>query len=225
MAKSNKSDLFSPEIMERVNKYLMIDTEKRKTIKKGNNVIHLDYVGVINNDDIKEIEEILNKAGLELSSYDKSHQITAHVSIEDFTFITFLAIPPSIVTELLIGIGSSAIWDTIKLVAFAIWKKLQQKTYNKTSGGKSIKQYISFGLNIEVNNNTKFNIELKGNLSEDIIKESLDKVIDFLKEQQPKEKPEIEDFVYYNSETKQWIKIDVMEELRKIAIERASKHT
>jgi len=43
--------------------------ERRKTIKKGDNVIHLSYVGVLEDEDLLEIENLLKSANLELSSF------------------------------------------------------------------------------------------------------------------------------------------------------------
>lgn len=190
-----------------------IINERRKTIKKGSNVIHLEYIGEISDFDLNEIEQELGKAKLEFSWYNKSG--IAYANLEDYNFTTFLTIHPEIIAGLL-GVGSSATWDLVKWTVGSIWEKVRGKKKNLLRGGGIIEEKdITFGMQIILDKNTQLNFELKGNVEKDVIIESLDKALDFLKTESRNKEYQIPDFVHYSPVLKKWIKVNVMEELRK----------
>ena len=188
-------------------------TERRKTLKSGDNIVHLQYLGVFEDEDLQEINQILKKAKLDLSSFDKSGIMTN--SLESYTLITYLVIYQPLIIELLKGLGTNATWDIIKETILFTRNKIKGKKFNKITSASVEEKDITFGLKVYLDENTGFNFELKGNISDDIIGQSLDKVFDFLKDEKIKTSYQLPDFVKFSEKENKWIKIDVMEEIRK----------
>jgi len=185
--------------------------ERQKTVKSGNNVVHLEYIGELNEADLSEINEKLKKAGLELSSFNKSGVM--YNNLEEYSLVTFFVLNQPLIIELLKGVGTNVLWDVIKHSLLSLRTKIKRERYNKNTAGTIEQKEIKFGLRVNLDKNTGFNIELDGNVSNDIIEKSLDKVLDFLKEQKPREKYQIPDYVYYSEKEDKWIKLDVMKEI------------
>jgi hypothetical protein len=189
--------------------------EKEKYLKNGPNVIHLEYLGsLFAESDFIEFESKLNGVGLELSRFDKSGVMYA--CLDKFELVTYISIAPPIIIELIKGIGSNATWDVIKYLLFSAWEKVRNKSYTRATTEISEKKEISFGLKVSIDRNTTFNMSLKGDLDESVIQNSLDKVLDFLKEQKPNEKYKLPDYVYFDTASDKWVKVDVLSEIRKM---------
>lgn len=195
--------------------------EKRKSVKIGNNVIHLEYLGEINNSGLKQIKDHLNSVGLELSSFDKSGVMYA--SLEEYSLVTYFILNQPLISEILKGVGTNALWDAIKYSVMIVRSKIKGEKYNKSTSGQTEQKDIKFGLQVNLDKNTGFNIELDGALSDELIENSLDKVLDFLQEQNLRDKYQIQDYVYYSVEDEKWIKKDVLEELSKKAHSKPKK--
>lgn len=199
-------------------KYQAKMDEKEKFLKKGPNVIHLEYLGgMISEEDIKLFENKLSENGLELSRFDKEGVMYA--SFDDFQLATYFIVSQPLLNELLKGIATNSIWDTIKFISITTWNKVKKKNYTVLTSSQSKKKEISFGLNVKLDKNTSFNFKLDGDVNEETIENSLDKVLDFLKEQHVNKSFKHADMVYIDKETGDWIKVDTEKELRK----RASK--
>jgi len=189
--------------------------EKEKFIKKGPNVIHLEYLGgMISEDDITMFENKLSENGLELSRFDKEGVMSA--SLEDYQLAIYFIVSQPLIHEILKGIATNSIWDTIKFISITTWNKVKKNNYTVLSSSQSKKKEISFGLNVKLDKNTSFNFKLDGNVEEEIIENSLDKVLDFLKKQQVNKSFKHADMVYVDKETGEWIKVDTEKELRKL---------
>jgi len=188
--------------------------EKEKFIKKGPNVIHLEYLGgLISESDIAMFEDKLSENGLELSRFDKDGVMYA--SLEDFQLTTYFIVSQPLILELLKGIAANSIWDTIKFLSITTWKKVRNRNYTFLRSTEVKKKEITFGLNVKLNKNTSFNFKLDGDIEEKTIRKSLDKVLDFLKEQQLNENFKHADMIYIDKETGDWIRVDTEKELRK----------
>lgn len=187
--------------------------ERRKSIKTGDNVIHLQYLGVFENEELEDINQILKKAELELSSYNYIG-ITQN-NIESFTLVTFLVINRPLIIELLKGLATNVAWDIIKETIFFARDKIKGKKISKVTSASVEEKDITFGLKVNLDENTSFSFELKGNLSNEVIEHSLDKVLDFLKDQKIKTTYQIPDFVKFSEKDNKWVKIDVMKEIKK----------
>ena len=117
--------------------------ERRKSIKTGDNVIHLQYLGVFENEELEDINQILKKAELELSSYNYSG-ITQN-NIESYTLITFLVINRPLIIELLKGLATNAAWDIIKETILFARDKIKGKKISKvTSASVEEKDITSY---------------------------------------------------------------------------------
>ena len=216
------NELFTPEFQKIMKQQEELIEERRRTIKSGKNVIHLTYVGEFNDSELDEINETIINGGLVFSWYNKSGIVQNDLDL--YQLVTCLTIAHPIIVDILKGVCSNVVWDTIKLSTIKILEKLNVKKYNKISGGKIEERKIKFGIHVHLDKNTGFDFELNGDVSKEEINESLDKILAFLGEQKLKEKRQISDYVYYNPVTKQWVKIDVEKEIHKIFIEKTSKH-
>lgn len=179
----------------------------------GNNVVHLKYIGELNEVDLNELSNQLSTANLELNSFNSSGKVTA--SFDDFNFVTYLALSSPLVIEFIKGIGTNAGWDVIKqAIIFVRNKTLGKKYYRLTSKTQEEKE-ITFGVKVKLDKNTGFDFELKGNLSDEIIQESLDKILDFVKVQKPNDEYQHPVYLKYSKKEHRWIPINVLEEMRK----------
>ena len=98
-----------------------------------------------------------------------------------------------------------------------MWKKVRTQEITKYTSRKSEKHKITFGIKVALDKNTQFNFNLEGDLSEDLILNSLDKTIDFVKSQKTNSEYKHPFFVKFDKENGKWKSIDVEKELRKIA--------
>ena len=185
--------------------------ERSSTLKNGHKVVHLTYVGELDNNDLLEIESDLNKVGLELSSFNKSGIIYNKAEFSEI--ITSFSIAYPLLSEIIVGVSSNIVWETLKNVSMNLWKKVNDKKVENTTKKKK----MAFGIHASLNEHTSFDFELKGDMSEEVVSESLDKILDFLKQQKNHEHYHIPDYAYYDEKKKEWIKINVMEEMRKKA--------
>lgn len=116
-------------------------------------------------------------------------------SLENYTFITFLAINQPLIIELLKGLGTNATWDIIKETIFFTRNKLKGKKIKEITSISVKEKDVTFGLKVHLDENTGFNFELKGNVNDKIIEQSLDKVLDFLKDEKIKPSYQHPDFL------------------------------
>ena len=178
-------------------------------------MIHLEYLGsLFSESDFIEFESKLSGVGLELSRFDKCGVMYA--CLDKFELVTYISIAPPIIIELIKGTGSNATWDVIKYLLFSAWKKVRNKSYTRATNLISEKKEISFGLKVSIDRHTTFNMSLKGDVDESVIQNSLDKVLDFLREQNPDEKCKLPDYVNFDSTSGKWVKIDVVSEIIKM---------
>lgn len=191
--------------------------KKYDTTKNVERVIHLDYIGgTISEEDLSEIQKILSHIDYELSYYDKSGIPKA--SLEDFALQISIILNDPTIKSVLWGVATNMIWDSIKTSLTILRNSLKDKMYTKiTSNGIEIKRNINFGVKIALDKNTKFDFNLKGDLTEEETSESLDKILDFLREVKLNEHNKRTEFMEYESNKKNWKAIDVLSEIRKMA--------
>lgn len=191
---------------------------KMLTVKKGDNVIHLDYFdGLIISSEISEIENLLGDGKLELSRFDKNG--FAYNSIDDFTLQVSLYLNSPIVQNILLGVAGNIVWDSIKKTSIFIWKRIKKRHWNTEEAKK---HKINFGLRVRTADGKSISLNLDSELSEDTLTEALDKSLEVIKElnKTDKQKKSHElyypaDFYVFNKEKKLWLEVDVMEEIRK----------
>lgn len=199
---------------QQLDEYADFMEKKYSTIKHGENVVHLDYFGgLIDDNDIANIEDILSKSNLELSRFDKNG--IPYASVEDFMLQVALFLSDKTCQDVLLGLGTSALWDTIKASTFYIWRTVRSRTINKFSGQTSKPRKINCGIKMSLDKNTKFEFKIDGELSDDVALQSLDKILDFLKTVKPNQTIKRADFVVYDKEKDEWTIVDVNAEIRK----------
>jgi hypothetical protein len=189
--------------------------EREKFVKRGDNVVHLEYYSpLINETDVSEIEAILSKSNLELSRRDRSGVMMA--SVEDFTLQMFIILNDKTTQEILLGLGTSALWDTIKSTTIYVWNKVKGKTINKITSREVTKKNINFGLRIKIDKETQIDFKLDGDVSEELISQSIDKIPDIIKN--IKSGSVILPSIYkvYNKKTKRWNTVNIEKEIKKI---------
>lgn len=196
--------------------YRLRKEEKMKSVKSGENVFHLSYFGgMITAEDLTEYEQKINDIGFVFSSYDQNGDINN--ALDSFTLDVCLVLSQITVQGIITNSINSATWDTIKFVVLKIWKKVRNQEITKLTSRKSEKHKITFGIKVALDKNTQFDFNLDGDLSESLILNSLDKTIDFVKNQKTNYEYKHPYFVEFDKENGKWKSIDVEKELRKIA--------
>jgi hypothetical protein len=202
--------------------YRLKRDEKLKSVKSGENVFHLSYFsGMITPNDLAEYEKTISEIGFKFSSYDQNGDLNA--SLDSFTLDVCFIISQITVQSIITNSVNSATWDTIKFVVLKMWKKVRNQEITKYSSREFKKKKITFGIKVILDKNTQFDFNLKGDLSEDLILNSLDKTIKFVKSQKTNPEYKHPYFVEFDKKSGKWKSIDVEEELRKIALKQIAK--
>jgi hypothetical protein len=189
--------------------------EKRKTVKSGSNVVHVEYFGVIlNNDDLEEFSLELKKNELELSSFDKSG--VAYNNLEDYTNMIYVGLNSELAKNILYAAAGSVVWESIKLITKRIFSKTKNQEINSYSGGGQIrKKEITFGIHIHIDRNTGFKFRLDKKFTTETIDKPLNQAVEFVKTQSPNAVYTHPLFLYYDHKNEKWIPVDMMEDIRK----------
>jgi len=190
--------------------------EKLKSVKKGENVFHLSYFdGIIDADDLVEYDKIISEIGFEFSSYDQNGDM--HNSLDSFILDTYFILSQITITSIITNSINSATWDAIKFLVLKLWKRLRNQEITKYSSKTFKKKKIKFGIKVSLDENTHFDFDLKGDLNDDLILQSLDKMNDFIKNHKKNDKYKHPYFVEYDKRKGKWKSIDVEKEMCKIA--------
>ncbi|MCB0701366.1 MAG: hypothetical protein R2863_04990 [Candidatus Kapaibacterium sp.] len=188
-------------------------SDKYSTVKSGENVLHLDYYeGLLNKEDIENIQTILSSEGFELSSFDKTG--IPYANLEDFTLTVALFINENITQTLISGLVVNAIWDVIKSTTILIWKKTKSKKLNKTTLNSTITTPINMGLKVSIDENTNLDLMLNGDIDKKVIGKTLDDAFELIKKTKKNPTPQSAKFYKANSNG-EWIEIDIQREILK----------
>lgn len=177
------------------------------------NVIYLRHIGELSESDLDEIRNSLQPAAFELKAFNGSGKITA--SLEDYSFISYIALSYPFLIEFAKGIGTNAAWDAVKYAIVLVRRKTIGKKYLKVTSRSQEEKEITLGLKCKMDKNTEFDFELKGDLTDEMAAESLDKILTFLKTQSPNDQYKHPAYLKYSKKKKQWVEVDVMKEIRK----------
>lgn len=194
---------------EQLEKRTIFMEQKFRTVKQGPNVIHFDYFGgLIGETDIQVLEREFSEVSIDLSHFDKNGIPTA--SLNDFTIPIALVLSDKTVQDLLIGLSTNLLWDTIKNSAFFIWKRVQGNLNRSSKRSK-----VNCGIKMSLNKHTRFEFKIGGDIDDETTLKSIDKILDFLKSVKPYEKPAPDLFTVYNENTGKWEVIDIQAEILK----------
>ena len=204
---------------EELNEYAEKMIKKYNTIKRGENVVHLEYYdGLINDNDIANIEESLASVSMELSRFDKNDVFYA--SLEQFMLQIALFLNDKTTQDVLGGVGTNAIWDAIKSVTFYVWSTVRNRSADKHMNSKKM---LNCGIKMSIDKNTKFEFKIDGDLSDETALKAIDKILDFLKTATPNKSIKRADFVTFEQDSECWRIVDVNEEIRKQMIAKIEK--
>jgi hypothetical protein len=199
---------------EELNGFADMMAKKYSTIKKGDNVVHLDYYhGLIDDNDITTIESTLASVNIELSRFDKNG--VPYASLEQFMLQVALFLGDKTTQDVLSGVGTNALWDAIKSVTFHVWRTIQKRAVIKPANSK---RTLNCGIKMTLDSNTKFEFRIDGDFSDETVIKSIDKILEFLKIVTPNQNSKRPDFVTYNQEKECWEVVDVNEEMRKLML-------
>jgi len=203
---------------EKLDQYATMMAAKYSTIKKGPDVIHLEYYGgLIDDKDIVEIEANISTQGLQLSRFDKNG--VPYASIHDFTLQVALFLSDPIVQMILLGVGTNALWDSIKASSLLVWRRLKQRVWHLPENERRLK--INFGLKVRIDADNFFDLKLDGEADEETTLQALDKAFELMKSMKDIQAKSRNKFFIYDKK-KGWIEINVMDEIIKKA-EQSSK--
>ncbi len=136
--------------------------DKEKTIRKGENVLHIDYLGgLLSNDDLIEFEVELKKIGVELSSYDRTG--VQYNSLDELTGVVRQVLSSGVTHDILISVVGSAVWVGLCKVWTLTYKKLKGKQITKFSaGGHSTIKDATMSIVLKLNPTTSIEYNLRG---------------------------------------------------------------
>jgi hypothetical protein len=196
--------------------------KKFSRIKRGDKVVHIRYIGsLLTDEDLKDIEAKLSVVNYELSSFDEAGITKA--SNDNFISEVILYLNDYTLQQtLLSGLLTNAIWDIIKSISFYTWHKIKSKTYLKATSTTVSESKASFSLKTST---LEFKID---NLSEETFGRSLDKILDFLKEESSKVKgtnidPARSKIAVYNQNSNEWEIITLTPEMMKLSNDKIIK--
>lgn len=104
-----------------------LSKERMKSVKKGNNVIHLQYLGGIEQNIIELISDKLKSKNIEFSYFDSSG-FPKNDYIEATNTLIFSYV---FISEYLTGISQNAVWDVIRFVVLKIFNAVKNKKYQQ----------------------------------------------------------------------------------------------
>jgi hypothetical protein len=208
---------FSPGLSEEfIDRQVELKAKNQETVKKGPNVVHLDYFsGIIDEGDINDFEETLTKADLVLSRYDKSGVVYA--SLQEFTLQVAIAFGPNLVSSLV----QSATWDAIKVVTKKSWQLVRSRNLRSVDTNQT--HELNFGLKISFQNNKVTEFHLQSGFSPEVYEKAMDKILEFALKQdhQPVASNGLADFMEFDTTSDDWGKVDVMAKFRERAEEQS----
>lgn len=193
--------------------YLAERKEKGKTLLWGDDIVHLTYLApIIDKETLEILKTELKNVNLRLSSWDDFGVIKA--TFEDYSLQVYLAISNPVTLEILKTIGLNIIWETIKTSTLKIHKKIFRPKDDQIS---NISSNINFGIKLKVDDKVTFEFKLDGNLNDALVLESMDKALDFIKENYGKSTlaNQHQIFSVLDRKNKKWNKIDIMKEVKR----------
>jgi hypothetical protein len=176
--------------------------ERKKTALIGDDVIHLTHNGCFSSADYDEFSNDLAQINLRLSHFNNSG--FAQNSLDDF----MLTVSLSISSPIFQLISNNVIWETVKYLALKLLKKTREKKYYKITQHGAEEKHIKCGIKIKVNEATSIDFELNGNLSDETVLKSIDKITDITKILELNQTPRPPFYTKYDDINERWMIID-----------------
>jgi hypothetical protein len=174
------------------------------------------YEGLIEYSELAKVISLMSSVDLSFKNFDQSPRIQA--SLEDFMLDVYILVNAPLTKDILMGVAGGAAWDAIKASVKIVWCDLIGKKLNKITSQKIEVKLPSFGIKMKLGKDHSMDFHLTSEMSEDIVSDSLDKVLNFMKENINNES-QFSDFntekVIKFSKNGKWKEIDLNEEIQK----------
>ncbi|MDY3528903.1 hypothetical protein PG593_03795 [Riemerella anatipestifer] len=164
--------------------------------------IFLHYLGEINSTDIDFIKEKLKEVNIEFMARNSSG--STQNSLDAYSLDTFYVVAAPFIYDLLKHVGENTVWESLKTIFIFTKNKIKDKKLNRVTSQEITQKQIKFGLRASLDKNTSFNFELSGDLSDELFEKSLDKMLDFLREQTLNEKYEFPAYAKFSEQNEEW---------------------
>lgn len=172
------------------------------------------YRDLVPSDELTTCVKNLQDVGIDLKLHDETGIPKAF--LEHFTNVIYLKIPPELIGEIKTALITSVCYDTLKSTIIFLWKQTKGKKLTKYfSDGDSKEIEATFGINVELNDFTKFDIRLSGDISDEDKGRVIDKAFEFVSNQETNKIPN-SDFLKFNAVRDEWEKVNVVEEIKKL---------
>jgi len=176
------------------------------------------YKDLLDEDVINKYDTDLTKMNIAQYKYDKSDIIMN--SAGDIFNNVSLVINSNLVQAIITSVITSGFYDVLKSYIVWIWNNTKEKYLTKTTCSGAEKEKVTFGLNIDIDQYTKVNVSLEGDVSDELKSKCVDKVFEFIKDVPLKNKPSIDDIARYNWDNEEWYLVDIMEEIKRLKEEK-----
>jgi hypothetical protein len=178
--------------------------------------IHLKYIkGIIPKDDLELLRFQLGEHGIGFKWHDISDEPQA--AVEELLAPIVLYLSSDIFQAYLLGLATSTSYDIIKSTVLRLWQHISGKKYNKITPTKIEEVEASFDLDVNTSGKTRVKFKLKGNISEDLKENCVNKAFQLI---ESKTFPEIRTgyVCLYNVDREQWEIFEEIEFIRKYVI-------
>ncbi|MDV3753428.1 hypothetical protein EH151_10025 [Elizabethkingia anophelis] len=177
------------------------------------NKIMLSHLGNLDENDLQYIRKELENSDIEFKYLSTTGQITN--SVDDFSLHTFYILASPIIGELIKHVGKNIVWESLKLVFAYTKDRVKSQKVNKATPSGVTELPLKFGVHAILDKNTSFNFEISCDSNNEHFNENVDKILDFLREQTPKDKFELTSRVTFSEKDGEWHSESIYEYARK----------
>lgn len=183
---------------------------RKKTLKRGKDVLHISHIGNIDDEIIIEIENELSKANLRLSHFNEAGLFKNELGLSALS--TCLILSPFLI-EHINGIGTNATWDAIKFVITLLWKKVKGQEGQIVQSKKISVHKIDFYVEEKTKENSSIKYHLSGEMDANTFQIALEKMEEMIKNK--KDEEILQQFIAeFDKQNKRWTKKNLLNELR-----------
>lgn len=169
--------------LEEIDRILSRLENAYKNLRSGDKVVHLSFHGeLFTENELIEFKNRLAEAKFELSYIDES--LTPKALYDTFDVPTFLFLNEFFSDLLKNGLLYPAIWDAIKYIAKKAWDKTRKKNYQRQTPKSKKKIKSDTGIKIRLSKKNGLRFKINGDLSEETVERSLDKIKDIVESYQ-----------------------------------------
>jgi hypothetical protein len=160
-----------------------------KNLKSGDKVIHLSFHGeLLNENELIEFKKRLTEAKFELSYIDES--LVPKALYDTFDVPTLIFLNEFLGDLLKNGLLYPAIWEVIKHITKKAWDKTRRNNYQRQTSSTRKKIKSNTGIKVRLSKSKGLRFKINGDLSEETVDKSLDKIKDIVENYQRSNVPD-----------------------------------